>query len=300
MNLLYFAAFRAVMMTGTVSGAAELLGRSQPAVSRLLDKLEDELGVSLFERRRGLVTPTPAAHLLLDEVERAYVSLESLRTFASRLAQGEGGEISMAVMPALGISFVPHLLAQFRKHWPNTRIVLNVRMSVKIEEWAASQQIDFGLAETPLKRSGFRTEMFSDTPYIAAVPRDHPLADRSRIGPPDLLQGPFISWTPFVAARQLIDQALRSGGVQVEAAYETTFSIAAYEMVKQGIGIALVDPYTAVKQADDRVRLIPFAPTIPFNVALLRPETRAPHPAADALLELLANERDHLMARLPR
>ena len=65
MNLLYFSAFRAVMLTGTVSAAAELLGRSQPAVSRLLDKLEAELGVTLFERRRGLVTPTSVARLLL-------------------------------------------------------------------------------------------------------------------------------------------------------------------------------------------------------------------------------------------
>jgi DNA-binding transcriptional LysR family regulator len=300
LNLLHYSAFRAIMLTGTVSGAAELLGRSQPAVSRLLDRLEYELGVSLFERRKGLVTPTPIAHLLLDEIERAYVSLDALSSFAARLASGEDGEISIAVMPALGINFVPHLLADFRKGWPKAKVTLNVRMSVKIEEWAAAQQIDFGLAETPFRRSGFRTEIFSDAPYIAAVPRDHPLADRSRLGPVDLASGPFISWTPFVSARHLLDQALQSSSVKVDAAYETTFSVSAYEMVKQGIGIAIIDPYTAVEQLDDRVRLIPFAPKIPFNVALLRPESRAPNPAADALLELMADKRDRILERLPR
>ncbi|MBZ9982410.1 MULTISPECIES: LysR substrate-binding domain-containing protein [unclassified Mesorhizobium] len=299
LNLLHYSAFRAVMLTGTVSGAAELLGRSQPAVSRLLDKLEYELGVSLFERRRGLITPTSVAHLLLDEIERAYVSLDALSSFAARLASGEGGEISLAVMPALGINFVPHLLADFRKDWPKTKVTLNVRMSVKIEEWAAAQQIDFGLAETPFKRSGFRTEVFSDAPYIAAVPRDHPLAGRSRLGPADLRQGPFISWTSFVSARHLLDQALLSSSVKVDAAYETTFSVSAYEMVKHGIGIAIIDPYTAVEQLDDRVRLIPFAPKIPFNVALLRPESRGPNPAADALLELMAQKRDRILRQLP-
>jgi DNA-binding transcriptional LysR family regulator len=299
LNLLHYAAFRAIMLTGTVSGAAELLGRSQPAVSRLLDKLEYELGVSLFERRRGQVTPTPLAHLLLDEIERAYVSLEALSSFASRLASGEGGEISLAVMPALGINFVPRLLAEFRKDWPRTKVVLNVRMSVKIEEWAAAQQIDFGLAETPFRRSGFRTEIFSDAPYIAAVPCDHPLADRSRLVPADLREGPFISWTSFVSARHLLDQALQSSSVTVDAAYETTFSVSAYEMVKQGIGVAIIDPYTAVEQLDDRVKLIPFSPKIPFNVALLRPESRAANPAADALLELMAKRRDRLLAQLP-
>src|SRR5690348_6043070 len=158
--MLYFAAFRAVMLTGTVSAAADLLGRSQPAVSRLLVKLEEELGVTLLERRRGRVTPTSVAHLLIDEIERAYVSLESLRSFATRIAEGESSRVATAMMPALGVSFVPQLLAAFRKEWPQTKVLLNVWLSVKIEEWAASQQIDFGLAETPLRRSGFSTEMF--------------------------------------------------------------------------------------------------------------------------------------------
>ncbi|WP_353646871.1 LysR substrate-binding domain-containing protein [Mesorhizobium sp. WSM2239] len=300
LNLLHYAAFRAVMLTGTVSGAAELLGRSQPAVSRLIDKLESELGVSLFDRRKGKVTPTSVANLLLDEIERAYVSLQTLNSFASRLARGEGGEISIAVMPALGITFIPHLLADFRKQWPRTKVTFSVRLSAKIEEWAASQQIDFGLAETPFKRSGFRTEIFSDAPYIAAVPRDHPLADRSRLRPADLREGPLIYWTPFVSARHLLDQAFQSSSVKIDAAYETTFSASAYEMVKQGIGIAIIDPYTAMAQLDDNVRLIPFAPAIPFNVALLRPEMRTANPAADALLELMAEKRDRLLAQLPR
>ncbi len=300
MNLLYFAAFRAVMLSGTVSAAAEILGRSQPAVSRLLDKLEEELGVSLFERRRGLVTPTPAAQLLLDEIERAYVSLENLKSFATRVAEGESSRIAIAVMPALGITFVPQLLATFRRDWSHTRVILNVRLSMKIEEWAAAQQIDFGLAEFPLKRTGFRTEIFSDTPYIAAVPSNHPLADRSCLGPADLVKVPFISWTSFVAAGQLIAQAFRANGVKLDAAYETTFSASAYEMVKQGIGVAIIDPYTAIKQLDERVKLIPFAPTIPFNVALLRPEARPANRAMDALIDLMAAERNKLMADLPR
>jgi DNA-binding transcriptional LysR family regulator len=288
------------MLTGTVSAAAELLGRSQPSVSRLLDKLEGELGVSLFDRRRGLITPTPIAQLLLDEIDRAYVSLDSLRSFAERVAEGESSRVATAVMPALGITFVPRLLAKFRKNWPDTRVLLNVRLSVKIEEWAASQQIDFGLAETPFRRSGFRIEAFSDTPYIAAVPSRHALARKSSLGPADLSAVPFISWAPFTSAGKLVAEAFRSAGVKHEPNYETTVSATAYEMAKQGIGIGLIDPYTAMSQLDDRVRLVPFAPTIPFNVALLRPDSRPANKATNALLELMATERDRLMARLPR
>lgn len=300
MNLLYFSAFRAVMLTGTVSAAAELLGRSQPAVSRLLDKLESELGVTLFERRRGLVTPTSVAQLLLDEIERAYVSLDSLKSFAARVAEGESRRIDTAIMPALGLGFVPRLLGKFREEWPNTKILLNVTLSVKVEEWAASQQIDFGLAETPFRRSGFRIETFSDSPYIAAVPSHHPLAENDQIGPADLVDVPFISLAALTTAGQLVAQAFRSCGVKYDPAYETTVSSTMYEMVKNGVGVGLIDPYTAINDLDDRVRLVPFLPAIPFNVALLRPESRPANRAAEALLELMAAERDMLMKRLPR
>ncbi|OYX74857.1 MAG: transcriptional regulator [Rhizobiales bacterium 32-66-11] len=300
MNMLYFSAFRAVMLTGTVSAAAELLGRSQPAVSRLLDRLEGELGVSLFERRRGLVTPTAAARLLLDEVERAYASLETLKSFAQKVADGENSRIAIGVMPALGITFLPKLLSRFREDWPHTRVQLNVWLSAKIEEWAVARQIEFGLAETPLRRSGFRTEIFSDTPYFAAVRADHPLARKSRLVPADLVGTPFISWTSFVSAGPLIAQAFRSNGIKLDPAYETTLSSSAYEMAKQGLGVALVDPYTAIQQHDERVVLLPFAPTIPFNVALLRPDSRPMSRAAEALIERMMTERDAIMAQLPR
>ena len=286
------------MQTGTVSGAAEVLGRSQPAVSRLLDKLECELGLSLFERRKGLIVPTPEAHQLLDDVERAYVSLDSLRYFASRLAK-TGGQLSLAVMPALGIAFIPGVLSRLREEWPDTRVTLNVRMSVEVEEWAAGQQVDFGIAEMPLRRSGFRTEIFSDAPYVAAVPRGHALAARRVIGPADLCDGPLISWTSFVSAHHLLAQILQSEGVRVDATYETTLSASAYEMVKEGMGIAIIDPYTAIQQYDDRVRLLAFRPRVPFNVGLLIPETRASRPVTKAFLKVAFEERDRVLGKLP-
>ena len=300
MNLIHFSAFRAVMLTGTVSGAAEMIGRSQPAVSRLLHKLETDLGVTLFERRKGLITPTSTAHLLLDEIDRAFSSLESLHDFANTVAEGESSRVTTAVMPALGISFMPRALKLFREDWPQTRVNLHIRLSAKIEEWAASRQVDFGLAETPFRRSGFQTEIFSDAPYIAVVPVDHHLAEKSFIEPRDLRGVPYVSWASFTSAGQIIAQAFRNTGEKLDPIYETTVSAAAYEFAKLGTAIGLIDPYTAISQRDERVKLIPFLPKIPFNVALLRPESRRHSRAVDALIDLLGSERDKLIAQLPR
>jgi DNA-binding transcriptional LysR family regulator len=299
MNLSYFAAFRAVMLAGTVSGAAQMLGRSQPAVSRLLDKLEYELGVQLFERRKGLVTPTPHAHTLLTEIERAYVSLDSLRLSALRLAKGEESQISIATMPALGIDFIPYVLSQFHSDWPNIKITLSVRTSARVEEFAAAQQIDFGLAEMPYSRSGFKVETFSTAPYVVAIPRKHPLAERSSVGLEDLASTLFISYSSFAPGRHLFDQASRTSGIETQYIYETNLSAPAYSMVKRGLGVAIIDPFTAVLQRCDEVKLIPLAPSIPFRVSLLRPETRRVNPAMEALIEKMRELTDQVLSELP-
>ncbi|TWH35795.1 MULTISPECIES: LysR substrate-binding domain-containing protein [unclassified Aminobacter] len=299
MNLSYFAAFRAVMLAGTVSGAAQILGRSQPAVSRLLDKLEYELGVQLFERRKGLVTPTAHAYALLKEIERAYVSLDSLRISALRLAKGEASEINIATMPALGLDFIPFVLSQFYSDWPNIKVTLSVRTSTRVEEYAAAQQIDFGFAEISYQRSGFRVEMFSTAPYVVAVPANHPYAGRSSLSMEDLSGTSFISYSSFAPGRHLFDQASQSSGVETDHIYETNLSAPAYAMVKHGLGTAIIDPFTAVLQRCEQVRVVPLVPAIPFRVSLLRPETRATNPAIEALLEKMRELREKVLSELP-
>lgn len=299
MNLINFSAFRAVLLTGTVTAAAEILGRSQPAVSRMLTKLEEDLGVLLFERRKGLIVPTRAAHQLLDEVERVYAALDSIKTFSSRLSRGDGGTISIAAMPALGIGFLPRAIGRFNARWASTKIALNVRLSPKVEEWAAAQHIDFGLAEMPFFRSGFSVEVFSDAPYLCAVPAHHRLADRSGITPKDLKNEPLIYWTTFLPSRPLFDSAFQSAGINISPVVETTYTLSAYELVKSGLGIGFVDPFTAALQDSERVKIIPFSPKVPFNVALLRPNTKMLNAASSELLEMIFSERDRLLPTLP-
>ena len=299
MNLANFSAFRAVLLTGTVTATSEVLGRSQPAVSRMLAKLENDLGLTLFERRKGLIVPTRAAHQLLDEVERVYAALDSVKTLSSRLSKGDGASIRLAAMPALGIGFLPLAIGRFNSIWKTTKIELNVRLSPNVEEWAAAQHIDFGLAEMPFFRSGFSVEVFSNAPYSCVVPTDHKLADRASIAPKDLRNEPLVYWTTFLPSRPLFDSAFQSAGVDISPIVETTYTLSAYELVKSGMGIGFIDPFTAALQNDPRVRIVPFTPKIPFNVGLLRPNTKKLNAANSDLLDMILTERDRLLPMLP-
>lgn len=298
-NLAIFEAFQVVMGSDTISSAAKTLGRSQPAVSRMLDKLEDHMGVKLFERRKGLVVPTHAAHLLVDEVERLFVSLSSLDNFAKRLEEGQEEGVGVATLPALGLEFMPEVISRFSKKRPQARVALNVRMSVSVEKWVATQQVDFGLAETPFRRSGFETRLFADAAYVAAVPADHPLAGVEEVRPEHLRGERLIGWTAFVSARRMFDDIMQGAGIAPLEMIECTMSAPMCAMVRRGLGVAVVDPFTAWANRDTGVVYRPFCPTIPCHFAILSPDKRRPSALAVELIGFAEELRDEVLAEIP-
>ena len=112
--------FYAIMKSGSVSGAAERLGLSQPAVSKTLQTMEHDLGYLLFDRVKGRLQPTEEARALLQEAERAREALQDVRTFARRLRQGDDSQLRVTATPALGLQVLPDAVARFRQLQPRS------------------------------------------------------------------------------------------------------------------------------------------------------------------------------------
>ncbi|WP_313388320.1 LysR family transcriptional regulator, partial [Achromobacter aegrifaciens] len=110
MELRQLEAFAAVMSTGSVTAAGRLLGRSQPAISRLLQELEAEIGYPLFARSGPRVTPTEQGFLLYDDVERALAGMQQIRSRADEIARGQAQPLLMAATSALAAGLVPDAL----------------------------------------------------------------------------------------------------------------------------------------------------------------------------------------------
>jgi DNA-binding transcriptional LysR family regulator len=132
--------FRAVMLTGTVSGAARMLYVSQPAVSRLLNHTETSLGLKLFERTGGKLLPTPAAVALFEEVQPVYDVALNVDRFVENLANQSTIEISISCSPALGMSLLPRVIEVFHKRNPKTRIRFFTTLTVDVpNEWLSKK-----------------------------------------------------------------------------------------------------------------------------------------------------------------
>lgn len=296
MNIRQLEAFRATVMVGTVSAAAKLLDVSQPSVSRLISQLEASLEIKLFERANSGLALTPEGMMLYEQVERAFSSVDKIREMALDINNVRTGRITIGCLPALGAGFLPSVIHQFVAMHPGVGISLHVMPSAKIEEWNATQNIDFGLAQRPFLREDGTAVDFCNVPYYAILPAGHPLSNRAYLEPKDFSNLPFISLTRTDPARHLIDQLFSTHGVNRQLRIETSYLSSVCKMVGMGMGVGLADPfsiYDAVKAGN--VTAILMKPTINFNVGLMRP-IHQPSKLASNFVNFMKKHRDAVLA----
>lgn len=291
-------AFRETMVTGTASGAAEIMGISQPAVSRLIDALEESLGLTLFDRRTGRMVPTPEARLFYAELQKAFASYDRLAAVAADIKQGRRGSLHIACMPAVGLNFLPAAIAAFQNVQPEVKIRYDLQLSMRVEEWVASQQVDLGIAEFPFERAGIERENFCQTPYVMALPAGHALCNKAVLAPGDLDGQRLVCLSTETALRRMLDTCLRDAHVTPQIMCETTYSAGVCTLVRQGLGIGLTDLFTASDFAGTGIVFRRFAPELPFNVGILYPRHLPRSRAAGEFLTTLRAHRNRLMARV--
>jgi DNA-binding transcriptional LysR family regulator len=228
MNLRQLEAFRAVMMAGSVTNAAELLHLSQPAVSRLIADLERSVGFKLFERVKG-TTPvaTPEGAALFQEVERSFAGLQIVRQAALDIRHFRTGNLRIVCLPALANSFIPAVLKTFRQINPAVKIQLQTRSSSTVRLWVAAQQFDLGLATPGSDVHGVTAELFMKSRGVCVMPEKHPLTAKDKIVPADLRDEPFISLSLEDPAREKVDRTFTDAGVTRNIVVETQFAMTA-------------------------------------------------------------------------
>ncbi|ALG74696.1 transcriptional regulator [Azospirillum thiophilum] len=263
-------AFRAVMLTGGITAAAELLNISQPAVSRLISDLQYALKLTLFERRGPRIAPTSEAISLYQVVDRAFVGLDLIEQTARDLTSRRSGTLRVAAMPALGVGFLPRYVARFLTERPRVDIALRGSTSPIILDWVATGQCELGFAHTPIEHAAVLTEKIHGLPAVAILPPGHPLAAKDVLGPKDFEGESFISTTPPTLLRYRIDTIFADHDVRRVMRVETQLTMNACAMVAAGHGMSIVDPFTAQDYVPHGLVVRPFAPRIGFDIAILR------------------------------
>jgi DNA-binding transcriptional LysR family regulator len=280
-------AFRALMTSGTASRAAELLGITQPAVSRSIVELEAELGFALFDRVKNRMLPTPEAQLFFTEVEISFQGLERLRVTANRIRDSGAGNLKVGCLPALCASVVAPAIKAFQCEHPEIAISLHVRASSVVRDLVASGQCDVGLVAEEVDLSGVIHEPFASYRVVCVMAPDHPLAARESIVPADLDGQPYIRMRLENSLQRELTALFEASGARPRLVVETEYSHVVCTLALQGVGFGLVNPMAAHEARGLGLVVREFSPPVYFRKLLLFPAGRLTSRVVRAFLQRL-------------
>ncbi|MDU9005588.1 LysR family transcriptional regulator [Sedimentitalea todarodis] len=238
-------AFREVMRCGTISGAAEEMRVSQPAISRQIRDLEDRLGLCLFTRHGGRVTATPEAHEFWTEVERNLVGLKQIERAAEQIKRGQRSTITVAAAPVFALTALPEAVAVLHRQQPRmTTSSLSMTTLPVVRQVALGQcQVGFGMRT----HHKFETDLVcaGALPYRFIAPSDHPLAEKPSIRVADLEGQDLVGFEDSTQTGRNLDRLFAGMANPPLVRFRSYLSHIVSVMVLRGLGIALVDPFTA-------------------------------------------------------
>jgi DNA-binding transcriptional LysR family regulator len=291
-----------VMTTGNLTEAAALLNTSQPTVSRELARCEKLLNLQLFERLRGRLYPTVQGLRLFEEVQRSYYGLDRIISAAEGIRQFEQAQLSIACLPVFSQSLLPAVCKPFLDRYPDVSFNIVPQESPLLEEWLSAQRHDLGLTENTQTPAGTERQTLLTLNEVCVLPAGHPLAEKSRLTPQDFSGLNYISLSATDSYRQLLDTLFTEQQVTRRLAIETHSAASVCSMVREGAGVSIVNPLTAldysVKNSENGVVLREFSVAVPFTVSLIRPLHRPASALVSTFIEHCHQEAQRFADRL--
>lgn len=269
----HIRAIHAVIITGSVTAAAERLNVTQPALSNRLRDAEERIGFELFERRAGRLVPNTNAMLLFDEIERSFVGLQHIETLCQRIRQQRRRRLSIAATPAFAAVVLPRVLAAIRSRTDDVYFTVESRSAEHVAALTSSRKADIGFALDMPPIPGVRSEVLAEAPMVCYLPRRHRLARRTgTVRAEELRDEPMISLSRSEGIEQVVANAFQVTGGLPAPVVECPAALAACAMAASGVGFVIFDP-------------LPFSLLDPRSVAV-----RAFEPAANLVYRAFWSE----------
>jgi DNA-binding transcriptional LysR family regulator len=234
-------AIRAVVLRGSIRGAAEHLHVSAPGISRIIKHTEESLGIRLFERKGGTFVPAVEARNFFDQLSEVYKGVENLQLALESVKRGEDSELAFASAPSIATYIAPQAIKALRDSYPGLYIDLNI---VKYEEainYVLLEQGEFAIMTTDVDSQGIEVKYLGKVPVKVIVPLSHPLADRDVISVQDLSKEAVIGVDPQDPFGAQLYAPFKDAGLDVTYATRGRFSQTVIGLVRENQGVALID-----------------------------------------------------------
>lgn len=262
--------FRAVLRAGTLVGAARELGIAQPTVTRIVARVEDIMGLPLFDRSAGRLHPTSEARRMLGEIDRAYEALRAAVGRAADAARLGKRHFHVGASPSIGRTLVPGALAALAKRHPDLSLQLDVLSVSQVAAFLTEGPGEVAVTLFPMAQAGLRSARVGSGAPVALVPRDWPLASQAIVHPEDLRNLPLAVFEDWSVHGQVLNAFLAQADVTPGRAHHVRFAESAAALAEVGLAVAVIDPFSAMSVRRDRLAILPIAGDRVFDVYVHR------------------------------
>jgi DNA-binding transcriptional LysR family regulator len=284
---------------GSLTAAAEELHLTQPALSIRVRKLQDELGVRLFEMRGRRVLFTRAGETVLAYARRFTVLESELKREMTDLVGLATGSVSIGTIDAASIYVLPHVFARFRKLHPAIDITLEIASTVPLVGELRAGRLDLVIGTLPVEHpEGLEVRPIYRERLLLIAPPGHPLARMGAVRVSTLAGEPFISFHEVSVTRRMVERAFARRGVSPRVTIVTDSPEAIKKLVAAGLGMAVL-PERIVRDEIERGAVVALRVkglALERRLGLIIPAGRYLSSPVRAFLGMLA---DGLRLRLP-
>ena len=298
MNLRSLRIFRRIVTLGSLAQASRELNISPSAASRLISLLESELGLTLFARHKRRLELTEEGDRFYRETEHILRGLDEMGAVSQDIRQQTNNRLRLVTAAPLAMGVIAPTLAQMRQHGMAFECDINVETRFGIESKVAARAYNFGIISVPLENAivELTVEPFLEARMGVLMRSDHPLAGRDAIGPEDIVDQPLVALRKGQRWRSRMDEVFSGAGLSPPIPYETTSTPVVTQLVRDGLGLTIVDRVCGRILEGEPLVLRPLAQERWVTYATIHP--RGPRPSLEQ--DFVRSMRDFIIAERQR
>jgi LysR family hydrogen peroxide-inducible transcriptional activator len=266
--------------------AAETCFVSQPTLSVAVKKLEDELGVALFERGPGEVSVTPAGEKIVEQAQRVLEEASRIREIAAAGKDPLAGPLRLGAIYTIGPYLLPKLIPILRRTAPAMQLLIQENFTHRLAEELKSGEVDVILVALPFEAPGVVTRAVYDEPFLVAVPKGHPWENRKRVTSDELANESLLLLGEGHCFRDQVLEICHTVRARERTPLAKTVEGGSLETIRQmvagGVGVTVL-PATSTNTtggASELIRILPFARPAPTRRVGLAWRRSFPRPEA--------------------
>ncbi|RAH97328.1 transcriptional regulator [Acuticoccus sediminis] len=257
------------MRCRTVVAASHELGISQPAVSNSIKHLEAQLGFPLFERVSNRLVPTNDARTLYSDAEPVEAMARALASRVSDMRTLRRGSLRVLTTQAVGRSLVARAVARFAQRGNDLYVYFDQRRMESMIEGLEAGFADLGFGVAPAPRPGMTIVPVAYGKMMVALPKGHHLLSQSYVSAADLDGERIIGLDPTSRIGMIVRKAFQEEGVDYACSLEVRHCTSACMLVEEGLGVAVVDAFSASDTIGWNIEVRPFTPEVELSACAL-------------------------------